>query len=139
MLDIPKKKYLLPEKLRFFACTENPAPETWGGGIPRGFVPLEKSMWPTEVMESITQTFRAIGVPDPMKQKLVHPAACCFGGKMMDNVLDLSGVDWEAVIDYYQYEAAAWMEEWGEVDKLQKAALEKYGCEFSHVAVYDIY
>lgn len=115
LLDLQNREYALPDNLRFFACTETLEPGTWGGGIPLGFVTLEKSMWPEEVQGQITLIFKAIGVPHPLKQKLVHPAAYCFGGRQKEGELDLTGVNWEAVVDYYRYEAAQWTENKAEV------------------------
>lgn len=139
LLDLQNRECALPDNLHFFACSEIQEPGTWGGGIPRGFVTLEKSMWPDEVQGQITLILKAIGVPDPMKQKLVHPAAFAFGGRQKEGELDLSAVNWEAVVDYYRYEAAQWTENKEEAARIQKVALKKYGQKFSHVAVYDIY
>lgn len=129
----------LPQPLRIHACTDAPMAEgVWGGEKPKHLVSLKDSMWPEEVIDKITQIFKAIGILDPLGQKLVEPYAVVFGCKNVEGRQDLSGVNWELAVDYFTFEAASVTRD-EKVHALQKRALKKYGGHFSHYAVYEDY
>ncbi|MEE4377804.1 MAG: hypothetical protein V2J55_09885, partial [Candidatus Competibacteraceae bacterium] len=70
--------------------------------------PLGDVLWPQDVKNKIHDIFKAIGVADPWRQKLVEPYAIVFGGRDNDGSYDLADVDWEMVVDYFRWEASAW-------------------------------
>jgi len=106
---------------------------------PKHLVPLEETDWPDNVKAEIAKIFKEIGVPEPMKQKLVEPYAKGFGGVVDDSKeYKLENVNWELVIYYFKWEAATWSYNTKEIDKLEKVCMEKYGfTPFWHYGVYE--
>lgn len=104
---------------------------------PKHLVSLGKSMWPKEVIDKISQMFKTIDLQDPERQKLVEPYAVAFGGMNVEGRQDLSNVNWEMVIDYFEWEVACHDENWDLSKKLQKKADKKYDGIFSHYVVYE--
>lgn len=103
---------------------------------PRHLVPLGDAQWPKDVIEHIEAVFKAIGIEDPRRQKLIEPYARVFNG-----VVDGSGeykldaVNWQIVKDYFAWEAAAWTDP-ARAKALQEKAREDHGFIFSHHGVY---
>jgi hypothetical protein len=129
----------IPERLMIHAFFENPGE---GPGVdfqrcPPGLLPLGKSEWPQWVLDGIVKICREIGLSNPLRQKLVEPNAHAFGGwDEKREKYDLAGVDWDKLIDYFTWEAAAWTDV-VKAEKLQKRAKKKYGGIFSHHEVYE--
>lgn len=103
---------------------------------PDHLVPLKSALWPDKVKEKITAIFKAIGVPNPMEQKLVEPHARVFGGICDENQSILDDVDWEMLVDYFEWEAAA-LTDREKSEALQEKCLKKRGGIFSHYQVYE--
>lgn len=104
---------------------------------PGHLVPLGKSLWPKEQVARLVTLFKNAGIPEPLTQKLVEPYAYYFGGRDDGGVPDLSQVDWEKMLAYFEWEIAAILED--ERDKaraMQDSADEKYGHIFWH---YDVW
>lgn len=127
----------LPDFTVFHTYTDNPPKGTWGGERPKHLVQLGKSMWPKEVIVKIVEIFGAIGIPDPLSQKLVEPFAYAFGGKKVEGEADFKAVNWEMVTDYFEWEAASHSRDMKKIKKLQRQAEKKYGGIFSHYFVYE--
>ena len=116
--------------------------EEWKGGKPHWATPLVETFWPDDVKKKITDIFKKVGIPDPMRQKLVEPFAVCFGGENKEGVPDLSKVNWEALVEFFEWEsfsiqgtkASRAMSE-----KLQDKAEKKWGGTFFHYDVYQDY
>jgi hypothetical protein len=133
-LEVPG--FMLPRDMRIGAVTDRPALGTWGGERPKHLIPLEQSSWPDEIKEAIVKIFMAKGLSEPMRQKIIEPMARVFGGMKTDGAIDLSGVNWELVVDYFTWEAESIMHT-DKAKKLQKQAKKKYGKIFSHYQVYE--
>ena len=113
--------------------------EAAGNQKPTHLVPLGEAMWPKEVIEKITQLFKAIDLQDPGRQKLVEPYAVAFGGKNIEGMADYSSVNWDKLVDYFIWEAAEHDENPTLAEELQQKALAKYGKMFMHYPVYEEY
>lgn len=122
----------LPSDLMIHAFRDG-AQNEWEGKKPDQLIPLGQSAWPDEIKQRIAEIFKAVGCPDPLRQKLVEPRARVFGGRR-DRV-DLSKVNWGLAIDYFTWEAAS-MTDRKKAEALQKKAKKKYGGIFSHYRVY---
>ena len=107
---------------------------------PKHLSPLGETMWPEWVKGAIAERFRAIGVEDPLRQKLVEPFALAFGGKNADGAYDLDRVDWQKVVDYFTWEASAWGIDSDEKEKAHRVLVDqmkaKWGGVFNHQVVY---
>lgn len=107
---------------------------------PEHLITLGDTLWPEPVKLKIAQTFKDIGVENPMRQKLVEPYCRGFGGHDNYGEYDLENVNWEYLVDYFIWEASAWMADTEEdvkkhyklVDKMKA----KWGGPFSHYAAY---
>ncbi len=115
--------------------TTIPQPGKWGWEKPSHLVPLIAAPWPEEVKHVIAELFRGVGIENPFQQKLVEPCAVIFGGSMEDAYI-LDDVEWDKVIDYFEWEVASLT---GEPDAhaLQEQSLKKWGHLFSHYQVYE--
>lgn len=139
MFLINDKDLTVPKDLRGHCFFDGKlADNVWGGEKPKHLIPLGQSLWPDEVKNQIVEIFKAIGVADPLRQKLVEPFAIVFGGKHREKESDLSEVNWGMVIDYFTWEAAA-MTDPDKSRRLQNKAEKKYGGIFSHYIVYEDY
>ena len=127
----------LPDFTVYHVYTDNPPEGTWGGERPSHLVQLGKSMWPQDVIVKIVKIFGDVGIPDPLQQKLVEPFAYVFGGKRIEGVPDFEDVNWEMVVDYFEWEAASHTENMKKINRLQGEAKKKYGGIFSHYEVYE--
>jgi len=136
-LDI--KGMTLPKWAMVHALTDDSNFEEWQGRKPYWVCPLEQTLWSEDIKKKITDTYKAVGVSDPMKQKLVEPYAGAFGGKNKEGACDFSEVNWGTLIDYFEWEAASISENKRKSEKLQKQAEKKYGGIFSHYLVYENY
>jgi hypothetical protein len=103
----------------------------------KGLQTLDKTPFPAEVKNQIVEAFKKIGVENPLQQKLVEPYAIYFGGHDKDGEYEYSNVNWDKVIDYFEYEAASLSGDAKRAIALQKRANKKYGHEFFHYAVYE--
>lgn len=113
---------------------------------PNHLTPLGDTPWPEDVKAKIVEYFKAIGIQDPLRQKLVEPYALAFGGRDEDGRYLLDFVDWHKLVDYFQWEANEWLanhqlnnnieEAYERALKLQQKALGKYGGYYSHYFVY---
>ena len=107
---------------------------------PKHLWTLGRAPWPKGVKQQIARLFKAIGIVNPMRQKLVEPHALAFGGHDSVDGFDLSDVNWELVVDYFTWEASAWGRDSASKDKAHRALNEqmdeKYGAPFNHQIVY---
>ncbi len=103
---------------------------------PKYLVPLEEANWPSEVVSRVVKAYTAVGLQNPLKQKLVEPSAIVFGGKYSEGVTDLTSVNWDMVGDYFEWEAQAAVGNYDESVALQKKAKAKWGGIWSHRQVY---
>jgi hypothetical protein len=62
-----------------------------------------------------------------------------FGGKKKDGEADLSGFNWQKVMDYFDYELASMMGRTKDIKAAQNAAKDAYGHMFIHYAVYEVW
>jgi len=106
-------------------------------------IPLGETKWPEPVKDRVADIFKEIGIKYPLKQKLVEPFACAFGGIKDDSGdYKLDSVNWEYVVDYFRWEAQAISEKDAgneshlRARELQEQALKKYGSIFHHYLVY---
>jgi hypothetical protein len=116
--------------------------EIWKGGKPSWATPLGETFWTDEEKKKVTDIFKRAGIPDPMKQKLVEPFAIAFGGKNKEGVPDLSKVNWEALIEFFEWESYSIQktkESKAISEKLQNKAEKKWGGIFFHYLVYEDY
>lgn len=105
---------------------------------PRHLVPLGKSMWPKEQVARLITLFKNAGIPEPLTQKLVEPVAYYFGGVEKDGVPDVSGVNWEKMVDYFEWEIAAVLkDDRAKATALQEQAKKKWKHLFSHYAAWE--
>lgn len=104
---------------------------------------LDKVPWPEKVKAAIVKAYKGTGFEDPLQQKLVEPYALAFGGERRDGEYDFKAVDWQCVIDYFNWEAIGI--EAGRTDDealtqqtfaLNRAAQKKYGFSFHPYQVY---
>lgn len=139
MFLINDKDLTVPKELRILCFFDGQLDKgKWGGKKPDHLMTLGSTQWPDEVKHEIVEIFKGIGVVSPLKQKLVEPYAIVFGGRRKEGESGLSGVNWEMVVDYFTWEAAA-MTDRKQSEKLQDEAEKKYGGIFSHYAVYEGY
>jgi hypothetical protein len=129
----------LPDWALIHAVSDDPKLKEWQGKKEDCFCPLEETLWADDVKKKITKIYKAVGVPDTMKQKLVEPYAGCFGGINKEGACDFSKVNWQALLDYFEWESAAVTRNAVKSDKLQAQAQKKYGAIFSHYLVYQNY
>lgn len=134
-LDIPG--LAVPKNMRVELYTDAPLKKgIWGGEKPKHLNRLEQTLWPDHVKQAIVKIYKAHGLPDPMRQKLVEPIAFHFGGSEYEGAVDLSKVNWSRLIDYFAWEVEAVMDT-GKTDALQAQAEKKYGLGFNHYQVYE--
>jgi len=95
----------LPDWALIHSVSDDPKLKEWQGKKEHCFCPLEETLWADDVKKKITKIYKAVGVPDPMKQKLVEPYAGCFGGKNKEGACDFSKVNWQALLDYFEWES----------------------------------
>ena len=133
----------LPDRLKIECFEENPSGGEWADyrRRPKEWIPLGETAWPDEVKAQIVEFYKAIGVEDPLRQKLVEPYAKCFGGRNRDGAYDLDGVNWDAVVDYFRFEArsitAQTDDDRAVLEAMQAEAVEKYGGRLPmHYMVY---
>jgi hypothetical protein len=109
--------------------------------IPSELTTLKDSMFPEWVKARIVEIYKDFGVENPLEQKLVEPFAYYFDGTNNEGVPDFKHVDWQKVIDYFQFEAVSVAGTREDAIKLQNKAIEKYGHGFFHKDVYggDLY
>ena len=112
-------------------------------------VQLKDAPWPEDVKAKIVESYKAIGIESPLRQKLVDPFCKHFGGLEIDgnNVLDF--VNWFKVVDYFEWEATAWLashelpdgkrDAFKRAEKLQDRAIKKHRGLFSHYYAYGEY
>jgi hypothetical protein len=108
---------------------------------PDHVVPLGESLWPEWVQNEIASMYKSEGVGDPLRQKLVNPLMADFGGVMKDGVIDHSKTNWQMVIDWYEWEVAAFFHEKEvgknpKADKLLKKFYENYNTLLSYHDIY---
>lgn len=103
-------------------------------------VRLKDALWPSHIKNIIALMFKTrVGLKDPMNQTLVDPVAWAFGGNDESGEIDLSGVNWEKVIDFYEYSSFSHARDQRNTEILQQRAVKKYGHGFAHYAVYGPY
>jgi hypothetical protein len=129
----------LPKWAAVHTVTSDPKYEEWQGGKPIHVCPLGETFWPDDVKSKIADIYKAVGVPDPMKQKLVEPYAGMFGGQNKEGIPVLTHVNWNLLLDYFEWEAASVSENVKLSNKLQGKAEKKHGGAFSHYPVYQDY
>ena len=103
---------------------------------PAHVIPLNGALWPDKIKKKVTEIFKAIGVPDPMNQKLVEPHARVFGGRCIEGSSILDEVDWKLLLDYFEWEAAA-LTDPEKSEALQEKCEKKRGGIFTHQPVYE--
>jgi hypothetical protein len=107
---------------------------------PKHLSPLGETTWPEWVKGVIVERFHAIGVEDPLRQKLVEPFALAFGGRNNDGAYDLARVDWQKVVHYFTWEASTWGIDSDEKEAAHQALnakmKAKWGGAFNHQVVY---
>lgn len=100
-------------------------------------VPLGDSGWPEEVKQKLVDLFKKNGIKDPLSMKLVEPYAIIFGGRDDNGAYNFAGVNWEMVVDYFEWEITSMQ---GDPDKIGEAmdrAMKKFGTHYSHKGVYE--
>jgi len=130
-----------PKKLLFHVCSGHDQRMFYH--MSEHLVPLGETSWPVPVKDKIADIFKEIGIEYPLKQKLVEPFACAFGG-IKDNSGDykFDKVNWEYLVDYFRWEALAMSQENDNDEfhikarELQEQASKKYGSIFLHYIVY---
>ncbi len=100
-------------------------------------VPLKDAAWPEEVKAKIVDLFKKNGIKDPLSMKLVEPYAIVFGGRDDNGAYNLAGVNWEMVVDYFEWEIAVMQEDGGQIKATMAKSMRKFGVEYSHKGVYD--
>ena len=109
---------------------------------PEYCIPLGETEWPEDVKERVSRFYMRIGIEDPLKQKLVERTARAF---MYDIDAPEKGVDWDMLVDYFDWEATAWEASQQEDEDnpavkrshaLQRRAEKVYGGYFFHYMVY---
>lgn len=108
----------------------------WQGLKESWVCPLGETFWPDEIKQKVSAIYKKVGIPDPLKQKLVEPFAGSFGGRNIEGVPVLTKVNWDALVDYFEWESAAISGNRAKSEKLQARAEKKYGGIFFHYNVY---
>ncbi|MBN1625288.1 MAG: hypothetical protein JW944_02085 [Deltaproteobacteria bacterium] len=111
--------------------------------MPENLIPLGETEWPETVKGMIEEIFRQIGIEQPLRQKLVEPYACAFGGiKGSSGECKLGKVNWDQLVDYFRWEAQTISSREANDEfeiragELQEQALVKYGSKFVRYIVY---
>lgn len=118
------------------AHTVSEGVDEWKGLKASWVCPLGETFWPDDIKQKVSDIYKKVGIADPLKQKLVEPFAGCFGGKNQEGVPVFSKVNWNALLDYFEWEAAEISENKVKAQKLQDKAEKKYGGIFFHYNVY---
>ncbi|MBT8762473.1 hypothetical protein KFV02_00815 [Desulfohalobiaceae bacterium Ax17] len=124
------KNLSVPKDLRGFAKYSfefiDEVSDRLGGIQPKHLIPLGEADWPEDVKNKIAEIFKKIGVPDPMKQKLVEPYARGFKGKVgKSKEYNFEEVNWEIVVYYFKWEAACWIGDYDEADRIKEEYYKK--------------
>jgi hypothetical protein len=135
------KELEFPKKLLFHVCS-NDGHNTFYY-MTEHLISLGETRWPESVKGEIENIFKEIGIEEPLRQKLVEPFACAFGGIKDDSGdYKFDKVNWEHVVDYFRWEALSISGEVSSDDfylkarELQDQASKKYGSKFLHYLVY---
>jgi hypothetical protein len=137
-LDVPG--LILPRVFIVHSVTEAPlADGVWGAEKPDHLVPLGKCLWPQAIKDKVARIYAKVGLQDPLRQKLVEPHAIVFGGRAVEGASDLSDVNWDKLVDYFTWEAAALSGDDKQAEAAQARAKAKYGGQFWHYDVYEDY
>lgn len=134
-------KFKLPEGFKihsFKQAKDVPADDPWRhyNKKPDHLCILNDAPFPTDVKNKITEIYKAVGVENPLMQKLVEPNALAFGGREKEGEWDLKNVDWEEMVSYFEIEAQSISRNREAVKKLQDVAYKKHGQLQSHYMVY---
>jgi hypothetical protein len=113
---------------------------------PKWLVPLGESMWPDDVIAEITGIFTAVGLGNPLVQKLVEPTCNGFGGYKNEGVVYFDEVNWDFVVAYFRHEAIvlfgddedeeSFEENFKKIVKSREAIFKKFGTLVRHYEVY---
>jgi hypothetical protein len=105
---------------------------------------LGETAWPDKVKQKIVKILEAHGIKDPLNHKLVEPHAIVFGGRDRNTgVYDLSKVNWEKLVDYFEYETTvktandpAYPNAVHRIGVLQRKSMRKFKCTYTHRGMY---
>jgi hypothetical protein len=104
---------------------------------PKWLVPLGKSYWPEKVITEITGIFLAVGLGDPLTQKLVEPFCNAFNGYEDNGEANFDEVNWEFVIAYFRHEAIVLFDrDEKAIVKSREAIWKKFRTLVRHYEVY---
>lgn len=103
---------------------------------PNHLCTLNDAPFPDFVKNRITEIYKAVGVENPLMQKLVDPNALAFGGRVINGEWDLKNVNWELMIAYYECEAMSITFNSEALKKLQAKMYEKFGQLINHYQAY---
>jgi len=126
-----RTKYRLPDRLQtgaFIPEKDIDPNDEWAefDRVPEHLTTLEKADFPEEVKTTIVKLYKAIGVENPLKQKIVEPTGSAFNG------------DYDKMLMYFRWEAQTHEDNREQAEELQAQAFERYGHIFNHYAVYEL-